>query len=59
MNPKMGRPKSDNPKIFDIKVRVDRETNDNLLRYAEKHKVSRTEVIRKGIKLVLSSDTNE
>ena len=55
----MGRPKSDNPKIFDIKVRVDRETNDNLLRYAEKHKVSRTEVIRKGIKLVLSSDTNE
>lgn len=58
MNPKMGRPKSDNPKIFDVKVRVDKKTNERLIKYAEKHNITRTEVIRKGIFLVLDSDAN-
>ena len=56
MSPKTGRPKSDNPKCIDIKVRIDNEMNRKLVEYALKHNVSRTEVIRKGIKLVLDSD---
>lgn len=56
MSPKTGRPKSDNPKCVDIKVRIDNEMNKKLIEYAFKHNVSRTEVIRKGIELVLDSD---
>lgn len=56
MSPKIGRPKSDNPKSIDIKVRVDKDTNNKLVEFANKHSISRTEVIRKGIDLVLSSD---
>ncbi len=56
MSPKTGRPKSDNPKCINIKVRIDNEMNRKLVEYALKHNVSRTEVIRKGIKLVLDSD---
>ncbi len=56
MSPKTGRPKSDNPKCVDIKVRIDNEMNKKLIEYALKHNVSRTEVIRKGIELVLDSD---
>ncbi|SUP42211.1 Uncharacterised protein [Veillonella criceti] len=56
MSPKIGRPKSDNPKSIDIKVRVDKDTNDKLVEFANKHSISRTEVIRRGIDLVLSSD---
>lgn len=53
MSPRTGRPKSDNPKDVDIKVRVDAATNRRLIIYAEQHNVSRTEVIRRGIELVL------
>lgn len=56
MNPKIGRPKSDNPKSVDIKVRIDKETNNRLVEYANKHSISRTEVIRKGIDLVLAEE---
>lgn len=56
MSPKTGRPKSDNTKCIDIKVRIDNEMNKKLIEYALKHNVSRTEVIRKGIELVLDSD---
>ncbi len=56
MSPRTGRPKSENPKCIDIKVRIDSEMNKELVEYATKHNISRTEVIRKGIKLVLDSD---
>ena len=58
MSPRTGRPKSDNPLSVDIKVRVNRETNDKLIEYCEKYGVSRTEVIRKGIDLVLKNEKN-
>ena len=58
MNPKMGRPKSDNPKIIDLKVRIDKKTNERLLKFTEKHNTTRAEVIRKGLILMLDSDTN-
>lgn len=56
MSPRTGRPKSGNPKCIDIKVRIDSQMNKEIVEYAEKHNISRTEVIRKGIKLVLDSD---
>lgn len=54
MSPKIGRPKSKNPKSIDIKVRIDEETNGKLIKFAEKNNITRTEVIRKGIDLVLN-----
>lgn len=56
MSPRTGRPKSENPKNVDIKVRVDNEMNEQLIEYANKHDISRTEVIRAGIKMILESD---
>ena len=56
MSPRMGRPKSDNPKNIDIKVRIDEETNERLKRYAGKKNLTRTEVIRQGINRILDSD---
>ena len=56
MSPRTVRPKSENPKSIDIKVRIDDEMNKKLIEYAAKHNISRTEVIRNGIKMVLDSD---
>lgn len=53
MSPRTGRPKTDNPKDIDIKVRIDKETNRQLLIYCEKNNVTRTEAIRQGIHLLL------
>lgn len=56
MNPKMGRPKSDNPKNIDIKVRIDEITNKKIISYAKKYQLTRTEVIRRGIMMILDTD---
>lgn len=56
MSPRTGRPKSDNPKSYDLKVRFDKCTNDRLVIYCEKHGISRTEAIRQGIYLLLAQD---
>ncbi|MCL2673720.1 MAG: CopG family transcriptional regulator [Defluviitaleaceae bacterium] len=56
MSPRTGRPKVDNPKNHDIKVRIDEKTNQAIIRYAEKHNIARTEAIRRGIDLLLSQD---
>lgn len=58
MSPRTGRPKADNPKNIDIKVRIDAETNRNLLKYCEENGISRTEAIRKGIELLLEKNRN-
>lgn len=55
MRSRIGRPKLDNPKSVDVKVRIDEQTNKRLLECAEKNSVSRTEIIRRGIELVLDS----
>lgn len=54
MVPPMGRPKSEKPKTIEIKARIDKETDSKVQEYCEKHKVSRTDVVRKGIELVLN-----
>lgn len=52
---KMGRPKSENPKSYDIKVRVDQYTHNELLIYCEKNGITKAEAIRQGIYLLLES----
>ncbi len=52
----MGRPKVDKPKTIEVKARIDEETNDRLVKYCEKHNVSRTEVVREGIEKVIGNE---
>ncbi len=56
MSPRTGRPKTDNPKNIDVKVRFDEESNRRLLEYCERHQLTRTEVIRKAVDLLIRSD---
>lgn len=53
MSPKMGRPKSDNPKDIDLKVRVDADTHTELLKYSEENSITKAEAVRRGIRLLL------
>ena len=59
MGSKMGRPKSDNPKSNDVKVRLDEETHKDLMNYCEKNKFTKAEAIRKAIYLLLKSFRNK
>ena len=45
----MGRPPSRNPKQNDIKVRVDDQTHEKLLKYCEEKNISKAEAIRIAI----------
>lgn len=49
----MGRPKAENPLTIEVKARIDKETNDKLVKYCKDKNVTRTDVIRKGIKLII------
>lgn len=54
MSPRMGRPPKDNPLSIVVKVRIDADTNDRLKAYCSEHQVTRTEVIRQGIEMVIN-----
>lgn len=56
MKPRMGRPKVANPKNIDVKVRFDEETHNRLIKYCEKHNITRTDAIRAGINLLIKTD---
>lgn len=56
MSPKTGRPKSDNPKDIDVKVRFDKELHNKLMAYCKKHQITRTEAIRRGVYLLLDTE---
>lgn len=56
MSPRTGRPKSNNPKNIEVKVRFDAENNNKLLEYCKKNGISRTEAIRKAVDLLIGSD---
>lgn len=56
MSPRTGRPKADNPKNIDVKVRFDKNLNDKLMKYCEKHGVTRTEVIRQAVNMFLDKE---
>lgn len=54
MSPRTGRPKAENPKRNDVKVRLDDDTAKRLDEYCKKHDTTRAGAIRKGIELLLS-----
>jgi len=56
LSPRTGRPKAENPKNHDIKVRVDEETNQAIIQYAKQHNIARTEAIRRAINMLLSQE---
>ena len=41
------------PKDVDVKVRLDKKTNQELLKYCSEHDITRAEAIRQGIHLLL------
>lgn len=49
MSPKVGRPKSENPKSNPIHVRLDSETKGILEQYCLQEEIPKTEGIRRGI----------
>ncbi len=55
MSAKMGRPKANNPKDIDLKVRVDEKTHTELLSYSQKNNITKAEAVRRGIKLLLQT----
>lgn len=55
MSSKKGRPKVDNPKEFDIKVRFDKETHDKILKYSDENNITKADTIRKGVNLLLGN----
>ena len=54
MSPRAGRPKSDNPKDIQLKIRADKNTVADLDYCCEKLNKTRSDVIRKGIQMVKS-----
>lgn len=55
MSPRTGRPKAEKPKTIEVKARIDEETNKRLVDYCKKNDTNKTEVVRKGIELVLGN----
>lgn len=53
MSPQLGRPKAENPKVNDIKVRLDDATKAKLDRYCDENGITRAEAIRRGIHLLI------
>lgn len=54
MSPKpMGRPKAENPLTIEVKARIDVETNKKLVKYCHDNNVTRTDVVREGIKRII------
>lgn len=57
MSPRTGRPRIGKEKLdIDVKVRFDKELNEKLIAYCERHNISRTEAIRQGVHLLLSAE---
>ena len=55
MSPRTGRPKVENPKSNDVKVRLDEKTTIELNKYCLEHGITRAEAIRRGIHLLLGT----
>ena len=56
LSPRTGRPKLDNPKVINVKVRLTDETAKRLDEYCAEHGITRTEAIRTGIQLLLDKE---
>lgn len=55
MSPRTGRP-TDCRKDHDVKVRIDDETHNKLIKYCEEHNITKAEAIRQGIQLLLNKE---
>ena len=53
LSPRTGRPKSEKPKTIEVKARIDAETDVRLSEYCKLNNLTRTDVVRKGLTLVL------
>lgn len=53
MRPRTGRPRINNPKNVEIKARIDEKMNAALVEYCNINDVTRTDVIREGIRRVV------
>lgn len=53
---KMGRPKATKPKDIELGVRFDAETAEMLEDYCQKHKITKGEAVRRGIKKLVEAD---
>ncbi len=51
---KMGRPKSENTKKKVLSIRVSDQLYSQLLAYAEKHKMTTTDVVLRGVEAFIS-----
>lgn len=56
LSPRTGRPKSERPKEIEVKARIDTETDKRLQEYCKTHNKTRTDVVRKGINLVIGQE---
>ncbi|HEL2475500.1 hypothetical protein [Streptococcus suis] len=54
MSPRTGRPKSENPKTRQFRMRLTEEEFSNLENVAEQKNMTKTEVVMRGIELVKS-----
>lgn len=55
MSPRTGRPKVENPKSNDVKVRLDDKTICELDKYCLENGITRAEAIRRGIHMLLEN----
>lgn len=53
MSPRTGRPKVNNPKSNDLKVRLDDVTHQKLIQYCDEHQMTKADAVRQGIHLLL------
>lgn len=59
MSPRTGRPKSENPKDIQLKIRADQQTIDDLEFCCKKKQMTKSDVIRLGIQKVKDEVENE
>ena len=59
MGSRVGRPKSDNPKDIQLKIRADKQTIEDLNFCCEKTNLNRSDIIRLGIQKVKQKDKNK
>ena len=59
MSPRTGRPKTENPKDIQLKIRADKQTMDDLDFCCEKLNKNRSDIIRLGIQKVKAEAEKE
>lgn len=52
MSPRTGRPKAENPKDIQLKIRADKDTMEDLNYCCEKTGKTKSDIIRIGIRMV-------